>query len=71
MIKKELESAPNTIILLVTWSGVEKIELTTTTYTLTIFRSQKFLLANVDIRYVKNVYKIKRESYMTQKNAIY
>ena len=70
MIKKELESAPNTIILLVTWSGVEKIELTTT-YTLTIFRSQKFLLANVDIRYVKNVYKIKRESYMTQKNAIY
>ena len=28
MIKKELESAPNTIILLVTWSGVEKIELT-------------------------------------------
>ena len=70
MIKKELESAPNTIILLVTWSGVEKIELTTT-YTLIIFRSQKFLLANVDIRYVKNVYKIKRESYMTQKNAIY
>ena len=70
MIKKELESAPNTIILLVTWSGVEKIELTTT-YTLTIFRSQKFLLANVDIRYVKNVYKIKRGSYMTQKNANY
>ena len=70
MIKKELESAPNTIILLVTWSGVEKIELTTT-YTLIIFRSQKFLLANVDIRYVKNVHKIKRESYMTQKNAIY
>ena len=69
MIKKELESAPNTIIL-VTWSGVEKIELTTT-YTLIIFRSQKFLLANVDIRYVKNVYKIKRESYMTQKNANY
>ena len=69
MIKKELESAPNTIIL-VTWSGVEKIKLTLHILLLH-FRSQKFLLANVDIRYVKNVYKIKRESYMTQKNAIY